>query len=148
MSLLEFPQPDKSLTEYIKYSSPIVYGWRRGDLYLYIGASINGTYRPFKGHHIINTREKLLPGDIIDIWCIPSEIYELEARLIKKFKPKYNVDNKVELTIDNLDFSILKNKKKEPEKKEKVLLSRTQYGKVRDNLMKDKNYLRYLKGEQ
>src|SRR5262245_59147615 len=67
-----------------------VYGWRRGDRYLYIGAS-NFLFRRLASHHVIDIRDKIEAGDVIDYWlCRADELFDVEARLIDLYKPVYN----------------------------------------------------------
>lgn len=76
---------------------PIVYGWRRGAIYLYIGQSKNGIGRIFSSEHAINNEEPLLDADIIDIWLVElKDLKKVEKELIRKFKPRYNVQGKHE----------------------------------------------------
>lgn len=76
-----------------------VYGWRRGDQYLYIGKSYKGITRLYH-HHVIKP-DKLLPGDKLDVWRLNLPINSpyshsslllsiLEDRLIKKYNPILN----------------------------------------------------------
>jgi hypothetical protein len=84
------PTPHKSIKVFEYYSGNIVYGWRRGNRYLYIGMSTKGSERAFnKDHHVIGKVEDWNKRDVIDIWQTDSP-KELESVLIKKLKPKYN----------------------------------------------------------
>lgn len=78
--------------------APIIYTWRRGDVWLYVGSSKHGTKR-LTGHHIIS-RASFQPGDIINIFIMSmpittDELEEHEYKLIKKHTPIYNKKSKV-----------------------------------------------------
>jgi len=77
--------PGKLLRSYL------VYGWRRGEKYLYIGLSGVGLTRLNNGHHVFG-RDKLLSTDEIDVWYCDSRLEAglLESKLIKEHKPKHN----------------------------------------------------------
>jgi len=68
---------------------PIVYGWRRGDQYLYIGKSKRGTSRIVDGNVL---RFHVEEGDVVDIWkATLQNVDHLEIKFIRKFNPKYNI---------------------------------------------------------
>jgi excinuclease UvrABC nuclease subunit len=77
--------------EYLLRCGFIVYAWRRGEEYLYIGRSMRGYQRVFQ-HKIINVVEDLLEVDNIDIYVCDSreETIRLESNLIFRKKPRYN----------------------------------------------------------
>lgn len=69
---------------------PCVYGWRRGEQYLYIGSTACGGRRLYT-HNIINRAERVEETDHIDLWFPPTEeLVALEYGLIGQFSPKYN----------------------------------------------------------
>jgi hypothetical protein len=74
-------------------SHPIVYGWRRGKQYLYIGCSMRGVSRIFGRDDIIG--RGLQRSDCIDIWTFRGvsreELLKIEKNLIGVRKPLYNV---------------------------------------------------------
>ena len=73
-----------------KINTTIVYGWKRNNEYLYIGKSYNGTRRILT-NQVMHKREQLDSDDDIVIWKTnEDEINELELKLIKMFKPKFN----------------------------------------------------------
>ena len=82
--------PDLRLTGNILIE-PQVYGWRRGQIYLYIGVTTKILGR-LSNHHIIGVREKILKSDFIDIWTCPtySVALQFEGELIQLLSPKYN----------------------------------------------------------
>ena len=70
---------------------PCVYGWKRGDKYLYIGKSRNGIGR-LHWHHKIKLGD-IQEGDVLDLWY-PSDnrtIETIEVELIQLFQPALNV---------------------------------------------------------
>ena len=76
------------------------YAWRRGDKYLYVGATSNALGR-LSHHNMIGIAEPLQPSDTIEVWTHLD--YRLaqahEIYMIETFEPKYNgeeVDGKYE----------------------------------------------------
>lgn len=69
---------------------PILYGWYRDPIYLYIGKSNAGLSRILT-HDKINVVEPLLDQDEIHIFELTKEIAIMEAELIAHFNPKYNL---------------------------------------------------------
>lgn len=82
--------------EFNRMLSPCIYSWRRGERWLYIGASANGFTRVFGYHHAIGRYDKVLLEDTIYIWHFEnislSCLFHLEAKLITEFRPKFNKD--------------------------------------------------------
>lgn len=77
-------------TKLFELTQPMIYGWRRGDQYLYIGKTINGLRRVLT-HTVIDVVEPVLETDDFDFWYV--NLLELDSRereLIHLFKPKYN----------------------------------------------------------
>lgn len=70
----------------------LVYGWRRGTFYLYIGRSSSGKERFLYGHHVVDKVEPIRNTDFIDVWyCEKYELEGLELKLIKHYQPTYNI---------------------------------------------------------
>lgn len=71
---------------------PLIYGWKRNGIFLYIGQSTMGVFR-FNNHHVINVKDKVLEGDeILIIRCESNSILDkLEYHLIKQHKPLHNI---------------------------------------------------------
>jgi predicted GIY-YIG superfamily endonuclease len=71
--------------------TPVVYAWKRGDEYLYIGFT-SCLYRRFGGHHVIGKRDELKPTDQFDVWYFRSrrEARAFELRMIAHYHPKFN----------------------------------------------------------
>jgi hypothetical protein len=83
-------KPDKIL-RWSDYQLPIVYAWKRGNEWLYIGKSGVGLYRVFN-HSVIGRKEKIQSNDSVLIWfCDYNKIDSLERQMIKKYQPKYNI---------------------------------------------------------
>src|SRR6266704_6138303 len=75
------------------WTQPIVYGWRRGDKYLYIGCGQHGIDRPFSFvHHVIGVKDKVRESDKLDIWLQLSytDALTFERMLIERYRPMYN----------------------------------------------------------
>ena len=79
-------------------TSPCIYGWRRGNQYLYIGKSKKGIVRSLNKHHAIDLAE-VQQGDELDVFYPISEatikgkritLDFLEMKLIQKFQPPLN----------------------------------------------------------
>lgn len=71
-----------------------VYGWRRGERYLYIGRTLN-LFRRIGGHHVIDSKESCVSGDVIDVWFCPEHKLDLrEKLLIKEHRPLFNINTK------------------------------------------------------
>jgi hypothetical protein len=73
---------------------PCVYGWRRGNRWLYVGASRVGCARFLGDHHVIGKRAPLRPGDEIVVWPVrgPAARARLEWQLVQELQPLYNRD--------------------------------------------------------
>lgn len=106
-------QNTRSLKD-LSWNTPIVYGWFRGDVCLYVGMSKHGLVRPMhSGHHIIGRIIKLRKTDKL-CW---SEYESLEhARVMEKFlirnlEPKFNnghgAEFKSKLAIYKLELAAL-----------------------------------------
>ena len=72
-----------------------IYGWRRGDKWLYIGLSEYGLNRiTNRSHHILDIPEGMYSNDKIYVWYFPHSereyLYELERLLIEIYKPELN----------------------------------------------------------
>lgn len=70
----------------------LVYAWKRGEDWLYIGTTTNVS-RVFR-HNIIDAAEKVLPTDQILLWSGFSDWYEADhfaVSLTLEVKPKYSV---------------------------------------------------------
>jgi len=73
--------------------SSLVYAWRRGDRWLYVGCSAQGIARPLgSSHHVIGKRGEVRPDDQIDIWRFASydEAATVEYELRHLFMPQLN----------------------------------------------------------
>ena len=96
-----YMEPNASLSMSY-FTSHAVYGVKRNDKYLYIGKT-KGILLRFAGHHIINRRLQLQPGDVLDIWwcATPYDAFSLEDELIRRWDPPYNggVVNKMKARI-------------------------------------------------
>lgn len=91
-------QPDISFTGSLFLGlreGDCIYIWRRGEVYLYIGASGKLLHR-LCYHDKINKCEALLPNDTIEIHLCPKDknLYILEAELHELYKPKYSKPNR------------------------------------------------------
>ena len=77
--------------EYKDLLKPMIYIWKRKDIYLYVGKSIRGFRRLLSYHHVLSNYD-IEDDDIFEtILCssnLESEI--LERDLIKSYKPVYN----------------------------------------------------------
>lgn len=80
--------------EVIKLQEPCVYGWQRGNTWLYIGFSSVGIARTLASNHHILSVYEILPGDDFYIWHFPEktveEVKAFEATLIMLLEPKFN----------------------------------------------------------
>jgi len=83
-------KPDVTIPIILLTKRAAVYAWRRGSEYLYIGQSLSCINR-LRKHHAL--KEKLFqPEDVIDVWfCDPGERLKFEAKMLLKYKPRYNV---------------------------------------------------------
>ena len=71
----------------------LVYGWKRGNEFLYIGASRNGICRLVENHHVIGKKGEVQDTDEFCFWLIPENmksVDQLETSLIAKFQPRFN----------------------------------------------------------
>lgn len=80
-----------------------VYTWRRGDVYLYIGLTGSGIGRVFS-HNVVDRAELVESEDVIEFRQLPGMDWQqaaaVEARLIRKHQPRYNVVNMQERECD------------------------------------------------
>jgi excinuclease UvrABC nuclease subunit len=96
--------PDITIPVSILSERAAIYAWRRGSEYLYIGQSLRVLQR-LRTHHVLGAAhyEKT---DVIDVWfCDPGERLKLEARMIKQFKPPYNIKGNEGVKFDTFKES-------------------------------------------
>ena len=78
-------------------TSNCLYGWKRGNQWLYIGISQNGIKRIYS-HDVIGVVEPFQKQDRVVLWSVNEDcghsLILAEALLIELLKPKYNKDNK------------------------------------------------------
>lgn len=90
---LDFGPSNYILTgvEYLHGTKPIVYAWKRGETYLYIGMSESGVKRIYT-HNIIGVADHVDPLDMIEIIICDNRAHALfiENDLIGRHNPKYN----------------------------------------------------------
>lgn len=93
----------KTLDEYDKIWQPCIYAWHRPVIkhnnkvdvkYLYIGCSMNGTYR-ISNHQVINKVEPFMEDDRISFYFFPIRtkkkvLLQWERHLIRECKPILN----------------------------------------------------------
>jgi hypothetical protein len=80
--------PDLTLSASL-FTDSAVYGWKRGDKYLYIGKALCLIKR-WANHHAISLRD-MGPTDTIDIWFCDTRIIDhLEKELIREYQPSLN----------------------------------------------------------
>ncbi len=80
--------PGKAFKEHIKRC--FVYGWKRGNEFLYIGQAKFGFQRLCR-HDIIGIEDEIRDDDELVIWYTTiEEIHKLEYNLINFYKPLYN----------------------------------------------------------
>lgn len=79
-----------SFEQFVQYTNPCVYAWRRGSTYLYIGFSKKGIGRPLS--YTVGKHEDFLDTDLLELWFFETEkqAREKEKLLIAQHKPKYN----------------------------------------------------------
>lgn len=84
-------QPDRIIpgTDYREAKRELVYAWKRGNEYLYIGSTSSG-YGRFLNHNVLDIFDTVLDSDEIHVWY-PDDIILFEQILIKKFQPKFNL---------------------------------------------------------
>lgn len=77
--------------EFISHTRPVVYVWKRGDEYLYIGMSAIGIGRLFRRHNHINP-ESVRKEDTISWTFFESRLLAArkELELIREHKPILN----------------------------------------------------------
>ena len=89
----DIPSPSFILSggDFAKWAGTMVYAWKRGADYLYVGCSSYGLSRTLK-HNIINRAEQVLPGDIIEGWFCNSweEATIFETKLKIAYNPPYS----------------------------------------------------------
>ena len=75
-----------------RWNRPFVYGWRRGDHYLYIGVTKRGLPRLNDNLHPIHIAGGFQSDDVIDLWDLLPGIapFALERLLIEALKPALN----------------------------------------------------------
>jgi len=79
-------------TEFKAYKGPMVYVWKRGDEWLYVGMSTRGIYRIMNirhgalGENIVYDDDEILMMYNLTI----NQARRLEFKLIREYKPKYN----------------------------------------------------------
>lgn len=85
---------DFPMNNYPTMVVPMVYAWKRGNQFLYIGMTYNGTYR-LKNHNIIGVVEKIKANDLLIIWRDKDnqKLCLLEIELIKRYHPQYNLEH-------------------------------------------------------
>lgn len=97
------PAPHQTMTGRVfklAMKTPIVYAWKRGNLYLYIGQSRVGFGRLISHHHVIGITDEVLDTDEFTMWYKTKEgLNAFEELLIKKLRPKYNkfIPNEVKI---------------------------------------------------
>lgn len=70
----------------------LVYGWRRGERYLYIGQT-NALLRRMGTHHKVGKILDFEPTDNLDIWLVDAkDLLVVEEALIRLHQPLYNGD--------------------------------------------------------
>jgi hypothetical protein len=73
-----------------EFNTSFVYGWKRGEEFLYIGQTRNG-FRRLIFHNIIGVMDVLQDDDEIIIWYTPIELLSVvESYMILQYKPKLN----------------------------------------------------------
>ena len=85
-------EPNRRFTgkAFLKHSTPCVYGWKRDDKFLYIGATLHGLSRLFT-HHAIHCMDAVRPTDLFLFWDASSkDVHALERHLIGKHDPLFN----------------------------------------------------------
>ncbi len=82
-------KPDMTIPIIVLSKRAALYAWRRGSEYLYIGQSLFCISR-LRKHHVLKD-ELFQPEDVIDVWfCDAGERLKFEAKMILKYKPRYN----------------------------------------------------------
>jgi Nuclease subunit of the excinuclease complex len=78
--------------QFRRFTSNIVYIWKRAEHILYVGSSQNGLHRVLNGkHHVIGIKH-IQDDDVFEIrYCSSIEnARELEQKLIDEYRPLYN----------------------------------------------------------
>lgn len=73
--------------------TPIVYAWRNGNEWLYVGSSNKGLQRPFSKNHLVFKNDVISDvNSTLSIWRLesPAKALELEANFIRTFNPRFN----------------------------------------------------------
>jgi len=78
--------------EYKTYITPIVYAWRRGNEWMYVGCSIRGFQRLTESTHYVLSKQSIWDTDIIQVMSNLNErrALQLEKYLIEKYRPLHN----------------------------------------------------------
>src|SRR5262245_60132252 len=85
----DYMKPDLDLPVEI-FEACAIYGWYRNPDYLYIGQSYKVIQR-IVAHGTLGVVEPYLEGDKIHIWfCEYKQLDDVEAALIRAFKPRHN----------------------------------------------------------
>ena len=83
-------------SEISRLLAPCVYGWQRGNEWLYIGFSAYGLARVFSSNHHIFSKYTMWDSDIIYLWQpvgkSADQLKSLEMTLITVLEPRYNRD--------------------------------------------------------
>ena len=112
-------------TEIGRLLSPCVYGWQRGNEWLYIGFSEHGLARVFtSNHHVFNTY-KMWETDVIYLWQPEGKTIEqlksLEQTLIIVLEPRYNKTMTKQINMKKHDRFLKGAKRRAENKKLKTL---------------------------
>jgi hypothetical protein len=83
--------PDLTLPTSL-FNRSVVYGWRRGEKYLYIGQT-KSLLKRLAGHHKVGLILDFEETDNLDLWfCESKDLLTLEESLIRLYQPTYNGD--------------------------------------------------------
>jgi excinuclease UvrABC nuclease subunit len=74
------------------YKTPVVYAWKRGNEWLYVGSSHRGLQRVVDSkHHALHQAEMHDTDEILMMYQLtPQQARTLEVYLIRTHKPRYN----------------------------------------------------------
>ena len=76
--------------EFLSWSQPALYIWRRGQEYLYIGTSRKPMQRIVL-HNVIGKTEPVLAADVIEVYFADwGRLIYIEEDLNKRYQPKYS----------------------------------------------------------
>ena len=80
--------------ELIRLNAPCVYGWQRGNEWLYVGYSSRGLSRVLPHKHHVLIENEIWDDDIFYLWQPDNfgieDLKRLERTLIVVLKPRYN----------------------------------------------------------